>query len=139
MIGADSMQVEPHPPGWRTAQLCSMPGAVPQEAVNEPVADQHSGILVCHLRDGDRVFETHWTIGRGNEGMAPSYGPLDLTVYGRQEFWEDSPKGWPQRWDSRGGQFRLVGRPTAQWSRTKAGRHDDLGTAPGEQPERHSH
>lgn len=70
MIGADSMQVEPHPPGWRTAQLCSMPGAVPQEAVNEPVADQHSGILVCHLRDGDRVFETHWTIGRGNEVMA---------------------------------------------------------------------
>ena len=23
--------------------------------------------------------------------------PLDLTVYGRQEMWEDSPAGWPQR------------------------------------------
>jgi hypothetical protein len=61
--------------------------------------------------------------------MAPSYGLLDLTVYGRQEFWEDSPEGWPQRWDSQGGQFRLDGRPTAQWSRIQAGRDDDLGTA----------
>jgi hypothetical protein len=32
-------------------------------------------------------------------------------------FWEDSPDGWPQRWSSKGGQFRLDGRPTAQWSR----------------------
>ena len=24
--------------------------------------------------------------------MAPSYGLLDLTVYGRQELWEDSPE-----------------------------------------------
>jgi hypothetical protein len=28
----------------------------------------------------------HWTTGRGNEVMAPSYGLLDRTVYGRQEF-----------------------------------------------------
>ena len=50
------------------------------------------------LRDDDKVYETYWTTGRGNELMAPSYGLLDLTVYGRQEFWEDSPEGWPQRW-----------------------------------------
>jgi hypothetical protein len=29
-----------------------------------------------------------------------------------------------------GGQFRLDGRPTAQWSRIRAGRADDLGTTP---------
>jgi hypothetical protein len=51
------------------------------------------------------------------------------TVYGRPDFWEDSPEGWPQRWDSKGGQFRLDGRPTAQWSRIRAGRDEDLGTA----------
>ncbi len=102
--------------------------AVPQDAVNQLVADRHFGILVCYLRDGERVFETYWTTGRGNEVMAPSYGLLDLTVYGRQEFWEDSPEGWPQRWDSKGDQMRLDGRPTAQWSRLAAGRSDDLGT-----------
>src|SRR5262249_7215218 len=52
----------------------------------------------------------------------------DLTAYGRPEFWEDSPEGWPQRWDSNGGQMRLDGRPTAQWSRLAAGHFDDLGT-----------
>jgi predicted dithiol-disulfide oxidoreductase (DUF899 family) len=33
---------------------------------------------------------------RGVEVMGNSYGLLDLTVYGRQERWEDSPAGWPQ-------------------------------------------
>ena len=74
--------------------------SVPQDAVDRLVADRYFGILVCYLRDGDKVYETYWTTGRGNEVMAPSYGLLDLTVYGRQEFWEDSPEGWPQRWDS---------------------------------------
>jgi predicted dithiol-disulfide oxidoreductase (DUF899 family) len=61
------------------------------------------GMLVCYLRHGDRVFEAYWTAGRGNEVMAPSYGLLDRAVYGRQETWEDSPAGWPQRWGSAGG------------------------------------
>jgi hypothetical protein len=36
----------------------------------------------------------HWTTGRGNELMTPSYGLLGRTVYGRQEFREESPEGW---------------------------------------------
>ena len=60
----------------------------------------------------DQVYETYWTTDRGNVPMAPSYGLLDLTVYGRQEFWEDSLAGWPQRWRAQGGQFQLkVARP----------------------------
>jgi len=101
--------------------------SVPQDSVDRLIANRHFGILVSYLRDGNKVYETYWTTGRGNEVMAPSYGLLDLTVYGRQEFWEDSPEGWPQRWDSQGGQMRLDGRPTAQWSRLAAGRSDDLG------------
>ncbi len=31
------------------------------------------------------------------EAMDYSYVLMDLTVYGRQEPWEDSPPGWPQR------------------------------------------
>jgi hypothetical protein len=44
---------------------------------------------------------------------------LDRAVYGRQESWEDSPKGWPQPLGSgqpMSQQFRLDGRPIAQWS-----------------------
>jgi predicted dithiol-disulfide oxidoreductase (DUF899 family) len=103
--------------------------SVPQDSADELIAGRHFGILVSYLREGDQVYETYWTTGRGNELMAPSYGLLDLTVYGRQEFWEDSPAGWPQQWDSMGSQFRLDGRPTAQWSRIRTGRSDDLGQA----------
>ncbi|GIF53699.1 putative dithiol-disulfide oxidoreductase (DUF899 family) [Asanoa ferruginea] len=102
--------------------------SVPAESVGPLVADRHFGILVSYLRDEDRVYETYWTTGRGNELMAPSYGLMDLTPYGRQELWEDSPDGWPQHFDSHGGQFRLDGRPTAQWSRINAGRDDNLGS-----------
>jgi len=52
-----------------------------------------------------------------------------MTVYGRQEAWEDSPPGWPQPFGTSGEQFRTDGRPTAQWSRLAAGHSDDLGTA----------
>jgi predicted dithiol-disulfide oxidoreductase (DUF899 family) len=101
--------------------------SVPPESVDRLVADRYFGILVAYLRDGDHTYETYWTTGRGTERMAPSYGLMDLTVYGRQEFWENSPDGWPQHWGTRGGQFRLDGRPIAQWPRIRAGRNDDLG------------
>jgi len=84
------------------------------------------GLQVCYLRDGDRVFETYWTTGRGAESMAPTYPLLDQTVYGRQEDWEDSPAGWPKRFRANGDQFRTDGRPSAQWSRLAAGRSDDI-------------
>jgi predicted dithiol-disulfide oxidoreductase (DUF899 family) len=86
---------------------------------------------VCYLRDGDRVFETYWTTIRGVEAMDNSYRLMDLTVYGRQEPWEDSPSGWPQGWEENdsGDQLRTNGRPIAQWSRLAAGRSDDLGNA----------
>jgi predicted dithiol-disulfide oxidoreductase (DUF899 family) len=65
--------------------------------------------------------------GDAIEPMAPTYGLLDMTAYGRQETWEDSPAGWPQREINRE-VFRTNGRPIAQWSRLEAGRSDDLGT-----------
>lgn len=99
-----------------------------QDAGDALLAGREFGMQVCYLRDGDRVFETYWNSGRGGEVMTPSYGLLDMTVYGRQETWEDSPAGWPQRWANTGEQFRTDGRPTAQWSRLAAGRSDDLGT-----------
>ena len=44
------------------------------------------------LRDGDRVFHTYSTYGRGAEMTGGSYYFLDLTALGRQEDWEE-PKG----------------------------------------------
>jgi predicted dithiol-disulfide oxidoreductase (DUF899 family) len=113
--------------------------SVPPESVDSLVADRSFGILVCYLREGDRVFETYWTTGRGNERMAPSYALMDLTAYGRQEFWEDSPDGWPKQFDTRGQQMSLKGRPTAQWPRIRAGYDDDLGEAPATAPHEHHH
>ncbi len=86
--------------------------------------------LVCYLRHGNRVFETYWTTLRGVEAMDHSYALMDLTVYGRQEPWEDSPPGWPQPWRVDGSQLRTKGRPIAQWSRLQAGRSDTLATTP---------
>ena len=82
--------------------------------------------IVCYLRQGSRVFETYWTTRRGVAEMDNSFRLLDLTVYGRQEKWEDSPAGWPQRFEGKQA-FRTDGRPTAQWSRLRAGYLDDLG------------
>ena len=48
------------------------------------------------LRDGDRIFQTNHVTGRGVEPMLSSLKLLDLTPFGRQEKWEDSPEGWPQ-------------------------------------------
>jgi predicted dithiol-disulfide oxidoreductase (DUF899 family) len=44
------------------------------------------------LRDGDNVFHTYSTYGRGAEMLGGSYYWLDLTALGRQEEWEE-PKG----------------------------------------------
>jgi len=54
--------------------------------------------------------------------MDYSYALMDLTVFGRQEPWEDSPAGWPEGDDV----MLRDGRPTAQRSRLEAGRSDDL-------------
>jgi predicted dithiol-disulfide oxidoreductase (DUF899 family) len=54
------------------------------------------GLISCYLRVDDRVFLTGEVVNRGVEAIMPSLKLLDMTVYGRQEEWEDSPPGWPQ-------------------------------------------
>ena len=53
--------------------------------------------ISAFLRDGDRVFHTWQTFNRGEEPFMMVFDLLDLTPYGRQESWEDSPPGWPQQ------------------------------------------
>lgn len=49
------------------------------------------------LRDGDTVYRTWHTNGRGTEQLSHSFALIDVLPYGRQEEWQDSPAGWPQR------------------------------------------
>jgi predicted dithiol-disulfide oxidoreductase (DUF899 family) len=116
----------PEAAAYRRFMGYEMPWYSAQESADVLLADRWFGMLVSYLRDDDRVFETYWTTGRGPELMTPAYGLLDITVYGRQENFEESPDGWPKHWQNNGGQFRTEGRPSAQWSRLAAGRPDDL-------------
>jgi predicted dithiol-disulfide oxidoreductase (DUF899 family) len=52
--------------------------------------------LSVFIRDGDDVFRTYFTAGRGVEALGSHWTFLDLTPLGRQEEWEDSPDGRPQ-------------------------------------------
>ena len=52
--------------------------------------------LSVFLRDGDSVFRTYFTTGRGVEALGSNWTFLDLTPLGRQEDWEESPDGYPQ-------------------------------------------
>ena len=118
--------------GWDMPWYSAM-GSLDALLVGRQVGMFH---LVCYLRDGDRVFETYWTNGRGVEVMDNSYALMDLAVYGRREPWEDSPPGWPQqcpntRTASGPPEWSPApvwpgGRPIAQWSRFEAGHSDDL-------------
>jgi len=108
--------------GW------DMPWYSAKDSAEALLAGRWFGMQVCYLRDGDRVFETYWSSGRAAEALAPTYALLDMTVYCRQETWEASPPGWPQKFGTTGEQFRTDGRPTAQWPRLAARHSDDLGT-----------
>jgi predicted dithiol-disulfide oxidoreductase (DUF899 family) len=101
-----------------------MPWYSAQDSLDTLFAGRVIGLfhLVCYVRDGDRVFETYWTTFRGVEAMDNNFALMDLTVFGRQESWEDSPAGWPVE----DALTQVNGRPTAQWPRIEAGRSDDL-------------
>jgi predicted dithiol-disulfide oxidoreductase (DUF899 family) len=73
--------------------------------VDAPVGGS-MGYITGFLRDGDRVFLTYSTTGRGNERVNGSLGLLDMTPYGRGEAWEDNPEGGPE------GRQELPGLPT---------------------------
>jgi predicted dithiol-disulfide oxidoreductase (DUF899 family) len=109
--------------GWETPWYSAQP-SLDTLLIGRRVGMMH---IVCYLREGSNVFETYWTTRRGVEAMDNSYRLLDLTVYGRQETWEESPAGWPQRFQGKQ-VTRIDGRPTAQWPRLRAGYSDDLGT-----------
>lgn len=53
--------------------------------------------LSVFFRLDDEIYHTYSAYARGVEGLTDAYNLLDVTPYGRQEDWENSPAGWPQR------------------------------------------
>jgi predicted dithiol-disulfide oxidoreductase (DUF899 family) len=47
------------------------------------------------LRQGEDVYRTWTTGGRGTEQLSHEFPLIDLLPYGRREDWQDSPEGWP--------------------------------------------
>ncbi len=53
--------------------------------------------LSVFFRLDDEVFHTYSAYARGTESITDAYRLLDITPYGRQQDFENSPPGWPQR------------------------------------------
>ena len=53
--------------------------------------------LSVFFRLGDEVFHTYSVYARGTERLTDARALLDMTPYGRQQDFEDSPPGWPQK------------------------------------------
>ena len=112
--------------------------SVPETSVDALLAGRHFGMNVCYLRDGDRVFETYWTTGRGNETMGSSYAMLDHDrlrppgalggLAGGLAAAVPRHAQRADRTDEHGHSVgRPGGRPISQWPRLAAGHSDDLG------------
>lgn len=79
-------------------QASSDPNIRPMEYNYRPTDSTREGHGVSiFFRLGDDVFHTYSSYARGVEDITDSYRMLDLTPYGRQEDFEDSPEGWPQK------------------------------------------
>ncbi|HKU38516.1 MAG TPA: DUF899 domain-containing protein [Polyangiales bacterium] len=59
-----------------------------------PRGENHG--MSVFLRDGTDIYRTYFTSQRGLEPLGTLWWLLDLTPYGRQETWEDTPNGRPQ-------------------------------------------
>ncbi|MPY71407.1 MAG: DUF899 domain-containing protein [Alphaproteobacteria bacterium] len=69
------------------------------------------------LRDGGSLFRTYFTTRRGVEALGSAWTFLDLTPFGRQEDWEDTPAGRPQgapyTWWRRHDEYDIPPRPAS--------------------------
>jgi predicted dithiol-disulfide oxidoreductase (DUF899 family) len=53
--------------------------------------------LSVFFRLDDDVYHTYSVYARGTGSLTDTYALLDTTPYGRQQDFEDSPPGWPQK------------------------------------------
>jgi predicted dithiol-disulfide oxidoreductase (DUF899 family) len=71
-------------------------GVSPRDPQPDAYQDGESFGLSAFLRDGGQIYRTYFTERRGVEALGSVWSLLDITPFGRQETWEDSPRGYPQ-------------------------------------------
>jgi predicted dithiol-disulfide oxidoreductase (DUF899 family) len=81
--------------GWDLPWVSTV-GTEFNERFGATVDGEERQAVSVFLREGERVFHTWSTHARGEEPFMVVFDLLDLTPYGRQESWENSPPGWPQ-------------------------------------------
>ena len=82
--------------GWKWPWYSSFGSDFNSDFHATRAAGEAHGLSVFFRLDND-VFHTYSTYQRGTESLTDSYALLDRTPYGRQEDFEDSPPGWPQK------------------------------------------
>jgi len=73
----------PHPP-------------IVSREVDAVLMDGEEHGLSVFFRIDDDVFHTYSAYARGTESLTDAYRLLDMTPYGRQQEFEESPAGWPR-------------------------------------------
>jgi predicted dithiol-disulfide oxidoreductase (DUF899 family) len=82
---------------WFPGEKWQCPGCTDSPFGSDVGAPPGGGFAVnVFLRDGDTVYRTWHTNGRGTEQLSHAFPLIDLLPYGRQEEWQDSPEGWPK-------------------------------------------
>lgn len=81
--------------GWDHPWYTIVPTAEGAFDVDFGVDEWHGTNAFIRGDDGD-VYRTYFVNGRGDEAFVTTWAFLDITALGRQERWEDSPRGYPQ-------------------------------------------
>ncbi|MGI9345827.1 MAG: DUF899 domain-containing protein [Gammaproteobacteria bacterium] len=93
----DKLQAYQKRMGWEKLTWVSSLGSDFNQDMGATDADGETALTSVFLRsDANEIYRTYYTDGRGIEHLGSHWTYLDLTPYGRQEHWEDSPKGSPQ-------------------------------------------
>ncbi len=81
--------------GWRLPWYSSANSDFNTDfGLTTPEGENH-GLSVFVRNDWD-IYRTYFSTARGLELLGSTWSFLDITPYGRQETWEDSPPDWPQ-------------------------------------------
>jgi len=84
-------------PGWSDESITTSYSSSASSFGADMGAPPGAGFAVnVFLRDGDKVYRTWHTDGRGTEQLSYTFGLIDILPWGRQEEWQDSPDGWPK-------------------------------------------
>jgi predicted dithiol-disulfide oxidoreductase (DUF899 family) len=71
------------------------------------------------IREGNAIFRTYFINVRGDEALGSVWSYLDMTALGRQENWEDSPRGYPQsppyKWWNWHDNYQAESTPDPKW------------------------